>query len=121
MNSAIQHFAESFYDERANSGKSFGKSVGAKKHHHASFGFGKRSANSAAVAANQIELQLADLFLRDANFGKFAESGVDAIGGFVGEDDAVNYGARGQHFFAGCWSERDLRWRLKCGRRNARN
>jgi len=95
VDSAIQHFAKSFYDEWANSRETFGKSVGAEKHHDARFGFGKRSADSAAVAANEIELELTDLFLRDANFGEFAESSVDAVCGFVGEDDAVNDSARG--------------------------
>ena len=69
----------------------------------AGFSFAERSAYAASVRANQIYLQLANLFGGDANGGEFAEAGVDAVGGFSGGDEMVDDGARGLHARDGCW------------------
>ncbi len=97
MNAGIEHGDEGFHDDGTNAAEALGESVGAKKHHGADFGGGERCAYATGMRANEIDLKLADLFGGDAHGGKFAEAGVDAVGGFSGSDERINDGARGQH------------------------
>ena len=107
MDTGVEHRAKRFNDDGAHAAEAFGEGVGAEEHHGASFRDGERSADSTGVGADKIDLQLADLFGRDAHGGEFAEAGVDAVGGFVGGDQAVNDGAGGPHAGDGGGSEGD--------------
>jgi hypothetical protein len=43
--------------------------------------FSERSADAATMTANEVDLKLADLVGGDADLGKLAEAGVDAVDG----------------------------------------
>ena len=60
------------------------------------------------MAANQIELQLADLVGGNAYVGELAEAGVDAISRRAGRDDAINNRAGGAHALRGGGCESDV-------------
>ena len=108
MNFGVEHGAEGFDGFGADAAEAFGERVGAEKHHRAGFGFAERRADAAGVRANEIDLELADLFGGDADGGEFAEAGVDAVGGFAAPDDALDDGARGFHALDGVGCERDF-------------
>src|SRR5579883_1365888 len=97
MNAGVEHGAERFDNDGPHAAESLGKRIGPQQDHRASFGNRKRSADSTRVRAHQIDLQLADLFRGNTDGSKLAESGVDAVGGFVGGDKAIDDGARGLH------------------------
>ena len=107
MDFGVEHFAESVDDLGADAAESFGESVGAEKHHGAGFGFAEGIANAAGVRADEIYLELRDLFSGDADGSEFAEAGVDAVGGGAGGDEFFDDGAGGVHAFDGGWVERD--------------
>ena len=44
------------------------------------------------MAAHQVALQLLEVFDAYAHIGQFAEAGVDAIGGFIAGDNALDHG-----------------------------
>src|SRR5271168_1375514 len=71
--------------------------------------FAEWGTDAASMAAHQIDLQLLNLFRRDTHGGHFAEAGVDAVGGGVRFDHALDDGSRRQHLFAGGRSDGDLR------------
>ena len=108
MNFGVEHRAERFDGFGADAAESFGERVGAEKHHRAGFGFAERSADATGVRANEIDLELANLLGGDADGSEFAESGVDAVGGFAAGDYAIDDGARGFHAFDGVGCERDF-------------
>ncbi len=108
MNFGVQHRAEDFDGFGSDAAEAFGERVGAEEHHRARFGFAERSADSAGVRADEIHLELSDLFGGDADGSELAEAGVDAVGGFAAGDDALDDGARGFHALDGVGSERNL-------------
>src|SRR5438105_1863230 len=67
-------------DGGAYSGKTFGKRVGAQQHHGADFRLGKRFTHPGAVRANQVDLQFADLWVRDAHVGQLTDPGSNGVG-----------------------------------------
>ena len=79
MNSGVEHRAKCFYRAWPHAAESFCKGICTKKHDGASFGFAERVANATGMGANQIYLELANLFRGDADAGKFAETCVDAV------------------------------------------
>ena len=85
----------------ADAAESFGQRVGAEKHHGAGFGFAEGFADAAGMRADEIYLELRDLFGGDADGGEFAEAGVDAVGGGAGGDESFDDGAGGVHAFDG--------------------
>src|SRR5215470_2694563 len=107
MNGGVEHGAESFDSAGADAAETFGERVGAKEHDRASFGDGEWLANSASVGADEIDLQLADLFRRDADAGEFAKPSVDAVSGLSRGDQFVHDGARGLHSLGGDWRKRN--------------
>ena len=56
---------------------------------------GKRVAEAAAVAEDEVALELAELVGGDAGLGEQAEAGVDAVDGLAAGDDAIDRGGGG--------------------------
>ena len=81
MDFGVEHFAEGVHDVRADAAEAFGEGVGAEEHHGAGFGFVEGFADAAAVGADEIDLELLDLFGGNAYGSEFAEAGVDAVSG----------------------------------------
>ena len=63
--------------------------------HHADGVARERVAEAAAVAEDQVALELAKLVGGDAGLGEQAEAGVDAVDGLAAGDDAVDRGGGG--------------------------
>ena len=100
MNPGVKHRAKRFYCAWPHTAEPFCESICAKKHDRASFGFAERFANSAGMGANQIYLELANLFRGDADAGKFAETCVDAVSSLSGGYQSIDHSARGVHAFS---------------------
>ena len=101
MNFGVEHFAERVDNLRADAAEAFGERVGAEQHHGASFGSLSGVADSTSVRANEIDLELADLFGGDADGSEFAEAGVDAVGGGAAATSLFDNGAGSFHAFDG--------------------
>src|SRR5450432_3748624 len=101
MDLDVEHCAESVDDVWADSAESFGEGVGAEDHDGAGFGLAKGIADTAGVGADEIYLELRDLFCRDADGSEFAEAGVDAVGGGSGGDEFFDDGTGGVHALDG--------------------
>src|SRR5437868_1168470 len=115
MDIGIQHCAKRFYRGWFHAAETFRKSIRAKQHHGARFRFAERFANTAAMRAHQIHLQLANLFAGNAHAGEFAKTGVDSVGGFARGDKLIDNAARSVHSFGSDARESD--WRvLQCDR-----
>lgn len=97
MDARVEHCAEGFDEDWADSAEALRKGIGAKKHHGASFRGGEWGADSASVGTHEIDLELADLFGRNTDRSELAETRVNAVGGLVGGDEALDDGARGVH------------------------
>jgi len=98
-NITIEHGEERIGDDRSDAGKALGQGVGAKSEHGARGGRAERFADAAGVAANEIELQVADFVVGNTRGGEFAEAGVDAVDGGFRFDEAFDDGARSGHAF----------------------
>src|SRR5882724_8063935 len=108
MNSGVEHCAKRFYRAWPDAAESFCQSICTKKHDGASFGFTERFANSAGMGANQIYLELANLFGGDADTGKFAETCVAAVSSLAGGYQSIDHSARGVHAFRCDTGERNV-------------
>ena len=94
MHAAIEHFAKHLDDFEADSAEAERENIGAQQHHGAHFRLGKRLADAAGVTAHKIELKIAQLFVRNAHVGEFAETGVYSVNDRVALDDFVDDFAR---------------------------
>ncbi len=63
--------------------------VQARKHTRANIFFGTRFSATCGVGVEQVSLELFDLFWSQHDFGKFANSRVDAVHDFAGTDLAL--------------------------------
>jgi hypothetical protein len=105
MDAGIQHRTERFDHHRTHSTVALRQRVGAEQHHGAHFSLAERRADTAGMAANQIQLQLPDLIGRDPYCGEFAEAGIDAVDRCVARRQHVlDDRARSLHALAGFWS-----------------
>ena len=94
MYAAIEHLAQHFDDLETNSAEAEREHVGAEQHHRAHLRYRKRIADTTGVAAHQIKLKLAQLALRNANIGQFAETGVHSVNNLFAGDDFLDDFAR---------------------------
>jgi hypothetical protein len=95
MDTVIEQGEESFEELGTDPATSFGENVGAEQEHGADLVLGQGLAESAGVAAHEIALKVLHLGGVDADVGKLAEAGVDAIGGFAAREQGIDYSARG--------------------------
>lgn len=93
MDSVIQEEEERVDDFRPDAAEAFGQHIGAEQEHGAHGGFRERIAKAAGVAANQVALEVLELSWVDANLRKFAEAGIDAVGGFAASEEGIDDGA----------------------------
>lgn len=93
MYAGVQHRTQCFHDDGAGAAKAFGQCVGTEKNHGASFRLAEGRAYSTGVRANQVDLELADLFGGNADRSQFAKAGVDAVGSFAGRDELLDHSA----------------------------
>ena len=87
MHTAVEHFAKQLDDFQTDPAESEREHVGAKQHHGAHLRLGKRLANAAGMAADEIELELSQFVLRHVNIGEFTETCVNAVNHGVARDD----------------------------------
>src|SRR5204863_6084365 len=74
MHVAVQHLTKHCNDLWANTAEAEREHVCAQQHHCANFGLRKRFTDSAGVAANKIELELAQCLARNANVREFTKT-----------------------------------------------
>ena len=101
MNAAIQHLRQGLGDDGAHAAIAERQRVGAQGHDDARLGFGERRAESAGVAAHQVELQAGEFVIGDAHFAELAEAGIDAVDGPVIFRGAAHHFARCLHLSDG--------------------
>ncbi len=95
MDSVVEEEKQGIDDFRADAAESFGEDVGPEQEHGADGGFREGIAQTTGMAANEVALQFLQLAGLDANIRKFAEPGIDAIGGFATSEEGVDDGAGG--------------------------
>ncbi len=78
----------------ANAAETEREHVGAQKHHRAHFRFGQRLTETAAMTADEVDLQFEQFIGRDPNIGEFSETGVDPVNDISAFNDRVNDAAR---------------------------
>ena len=71
MDSAVEHRDEGFSDDGAHAGVPESEGIGAEGEHDARFGLGERGADSAGVAAYEVDLELGEVGVGDADFAEF--------------------------------------------------
>ena len=76
---AIQQLAQRFDHDRPHTRMPFGERIRPQQHHGARLRSGQRFAYTHCVRAQQIHLQFANLFRRDADVAEFPNSGGDAV------------------------------------------
>ena len=69
-----------------------GENIGSAEHHAARFRLGKRLANAAGMAANQVKLQLTNILDPDMGVTQLAEAGVNAIDRGFACGENLNHG-----------------------------
>src|SRR5713101_6861393 len=94
MHAAVKHFAKHLNYLRSNTAEAERKHVCAQQHHCANFGLRKWPADSTGMAANKIELELAQRFARDANVRQFTKTRRYAINDGVSRNDFFDNFAR---------------------------
>ena len=97
MHAAIQHQRQSLGEDGADAAVSKCQRIGAQGHDDSRFGFGERRAESAGVAAHQVELEAGEFVTGDADFAELAETGIDAVDRDVMFGDVSDDCARGIH------------------------
>src|SRR5947207_1584889 len=79
INLVIQHLAKELDHLKSHAAETEREHVGAQENHRAHFRNRKRFADAAGMAADKIELQLAEGIRLNFDIGKFAETGADPI------------------------------------------
>ena len=97
MHATIKHLTKHLDDFGTDSAKPERKHVCAEQHHRAHLRFREWLADSAGVAANKIQLELAQRIARDANIREFAKTRADAVNGGITRDDFFDKFARSQN------------------------
>ena len=97
MHAAIQQQGEGLGEDGAHAAIAQGQGVGAQGHDDAGFGLGERRAEAAGVAADEVELEVGEFVIGDADFAELAEAGIDAVDGEVVIGGAAHYGAGSFH------------------------
>src|SRR6266567_3958135 len=97
VHSTIQHVTKHLNDFEPNAAEAEREHVCTQQHHRAHLHFRQWPANSAGVAANKIELELAQRIARDANIREFAKTRAHAVNGVITRDDFFDQFARGQN------------------------
>src|SRR5436309_15848752 len=76
---AVEHFTKHLDDLETDAAETESEHICPQQHHCAHFRFGEWIADAAGVAANKVELKLAQAIGPDANIGKFAKACADTI------------------------------------------
>src|ERR1700730_16738314 len=97
MQQTVKHLAKHFNDLWADTAEAERKHVCAQQHHCANFGLRKRFTDSTGVAANEIELELAQCLARNANVRQFTKTRRYAINDGVARNDFFDHFARRQN------------------------
>ncbi len=100
MDAAIHHLAQGVDHGRPNSRAAFGQRIRAQQHHRAHHVLAQRLAHSGCVRAHQIDLQLANVVLRNMKIGEMADAGIDRIGDAIAGHQVIDDGARAVHCHA---------------------
>src|ERR671935_1286555 len=79
IDATIEHFAKHLDDFSSDAAESQREHVSAEQHHGTHLRLRERIANATGVAANEVQLQLAELARADAHVGQLSESGVDSV------------------------------------------
>src|SRR3954447_14641639 len=82
--------------------------VGADEHHGANDVAGERVAHARAVRADDVALELIEVFAGDADIREQADAGVDGVDGIVSGGEGVDEGARDLHAGDGVGGEVDV-------------
>src|SRR6266851_5685000 len=108
MDAVFQHRAQNFDNRRAHPAQPFRQRIRPQQHNRAGFRFRQRRADSAGVAANQVDLERSNLVGRDSNFGQIAETRVYAVSRGLGGHNPFDHRPRGGHPRARFGGERRL-------------
>ena len=106
MHAALQHLAKCFHNQRSHTGVAFRHGVRAQQHHGAGLSFAQGLANSYAVRADQIHLQLAYLLRRDAYVTQLSHAGIDGIRNLIARELFFHDRPRAFHRRPRSWIER---------------
>src|SRR5207249_3105451 len=90
----VEHFAKQLDDFETDSTEAEDQDIRPQHRHRSHLGLGQRISNSASVAADEVQLQLAQFAMRDANVGELAEPGVDSINDRITLNDLFDRFAR---------------------------
>ena len=93
----IQHLAKHFNDLQTNAAEAKRQDICTQQHHRANLGLGERLANSTGVAANKIELELAQRVARNANIGEFTKASRYAVNDRITRNDFFDNFTRRQN------------------------
>src|SRR6266550_276292 len=106
MDAMFQQRAEDLHNRGAHAAQPFREGIRTQQHDRASFHFGQRCADTAGVAANQIDLERSNLVRRDSNFGQVAKTRVHAVGCRLRGHNSFDHSTRGEHPRASFGGER---------------
>src|SRR5439155_16215892 len=104
MHATIQHCTKHLNDFWSHTSEAERKHVCAQQHHRTHLRFREWPANSAGVAANKVQLELAQRIARDANIRELAKTRAHTVNGDIVRDDFFDKAARGK----------DTRTRRRC-------
>src|SRR5215472_4542271 len=107
MYAAIEHLAQSVNYDRSHTGAALGQGIGAQKHHGAGDVFTKRLAYTECMRAHQVNLQLADVFRRNANVAEMADAGCNGIADTIVDYKILDHSTRAIHCEPGVGCEHD--------------
>src|SRR5206468_5455115 len=79
MDAPVEHFAKQLDDLVTDSTQAQGQDIPPQHHHRPHLGLGQRISNSARVAADKIQLKLAQFSMRNPDIGELAESRIDSV------------------------------------------
>src|SRR2546430_12549183 len=94
INAAVQHFAKELDHLDSDAAETKREHVGAQENHRAHFRSRERLADAAAMAADKIELQLAERIRLNFDIGEFPETGADPIDDLALLENFFDDGAR---------------------------
>ncbi len=95
MDPVVEEEEQGVDDVGADAAEAFGQDVGAEQKHGADGGFRERIAEAAGMAADEVALEVLEFGGVDADVRKFAEAGIDAVGGFAAGEEGIDDGAGG--------------------------
>src|SRR5215469_1966070 len=96
-NAPIEHFAEQLDDLETDSTETEGQNIRPQHHHCPYLRLRHWISNSAGVAADKVQLELAQFAMRNADLGELAESSVDSVNDRITLNDLFDCFARGEN------------------------